>query len=57
MKTKTFFLLGAFVLLMSVNVFAQSASVWAVDFVKTKGGRQADFCNLSNRIGHGREPL
>jgi len=43
MKTKTFFSLGAFVLLMSVNVFAQSASVWAVDFVKTKGGRQADY--------------
>ena len=43
MKTKTFFLIGAFVLLMSVNVFAQSASVWAVDFVKTKGGRQADY--------------
>ncbi|HEX8564728.1 MAG TPA: nuclear transport factor 2 family protein [Pyrinomonadaceae bacterium] len=43
MKTKTFFLFGAFVLLMSVNVFAQSASVWAVDFVKTKGGRQADY--------------
>lgn len=43
MKTKTFFLLGAFVLLMSVNVFAQSVSVWAVDFVKTKGGRQADY--------------
>jgi hypothetical protein len=43
MKTKTFFLLGAFVLLMSVNAFAQSASVWAVDFVKTKGGRQADY--------------
>jgi hypothetical protein len=43
MKTKTFFLLGAFVLLMPVNVFAQSASIWAVDFVKTKGGRQADY--------------
>ncbi|HEX8263833.1 MAG TPA: nuclear transport factor 2 family protein [Pyrinomonadaceae bacterium] len=43
MKTKTFFLPGAFVLLMSVNVFAQSVSVWAVDFVKTKGGRQADY--------------
>ncbi|HEX8194950.1 MAG TPA: nuclear transport factor 2 family protein [Pyrinomonadaceae bacterium] len=43
MKTKTFFLIGAFVLLMSVNAFAQSASVWAVDFVKTKGGRQADY--------------
>jgi hypothetical protein len=49
MKTKTFFLLGAFVLLMSVNVFAQSASVWAVDFVKTKGGRQADYLQFIER--------
>ncbi|HEX8397496.1 MAG TPA: nuclear transport factor 2 family protein [Pyrinomonadaceae bacterium] len=49
MKTKTFFSLGAFVLLMSVNVFAQSASVWAVDFVKTRGGRQADYLQFIER--------
>ncbi|MDQ4120579.1 MAG: nuclear transport factor 2 family protein [Acidobacteriota bacterium] len=43
MKIKSIFLLASFVFLIGTNVFGQSSSVWAVDFVKTKSGRQADY--------------
>lgn len=48
MKIKSFLLLAAVVVLASASVFAQpsstsSTSVWAVDFVKTRNGQQANY--------------
>lgn len=50
MKTKILFLLAAFIFWMPVKASAQSAApVWAVDFVKTRDGQQANYLKFIER--------